>query len=435
MSILLLFSYLLTFNLHARPTFKWHTFANSLEGPSHYIGRIEKGRVKSFGQKYPLLVEKFLERELFKKISTVCVFEILGDTQKIFEQFDISFQKESKTFFKYLRYIDFLDNTSLRIILKNLIVFNDTFFGTAPEKNRRYWKIPKDLTSKLKEFEFSWQQRNAHDIRDITCPDQSFKAFHTRNNYLFDPNHFLDQIYSAKAQGMIGNQAFRYLRSAINIHLHGEKFTLQEYGENLRSLDRKFPRRREGGQTTFVSNLLDDRDVSLREDLYLKYSSEQIIALKELVEKMVHRASASRVNIVYYDEDNEISEVIEPGVMFEYYLLGALVRKEIDFLKTRNTEFKGVAVTFADILASGIETGLVDAEGVEILYKIEDQWKVVVTTAETILDYTRKYGVIALVALPPGYEVVRIFALIALETASEIFVPKKDEDRDFSLFK
>lgn len=161
------------------------------------------------------------------------------------------------------------------------------------------------------------------------------------------------------------------------------------------------------------SKLKDKKDkITYRQSLYYRFNSMQIGMISDVLKKMFERMDATKTEVVFTFANS--SETIPVSPMGQYFLARKLLRKDLLEL-SRSSFFGGGAITHEDLIAAGLETGLVNVDMLDSALKIDDLWNPEVKQWVKIANYGFRVTGTATLFLPPPYNVISSIALVFIE--------------------
>lgn len=236
----------------------------------------------------------------------------------------------------------------------------------------------------------------------------------------------------ALEQNLISESDFRLLEKMRYAKVHEWPLTLFSYGQRVESVSKKFPTRiKEASElVTDISEGKFRHKKSLRQSLYEKYNTNQIILLANMVRDLKKRLEAKDINIMinYVDQPSEVL-ALSPMEKFRFIL--KLLRKELALINNSSL-LNGNKASYIDIIAASYEVGYISAAEIEVLSSLEDIWNPKKSTKEKVMVWAKRFGGVASVLLPPPFGFVSVLAIMLID--QYISEAPIDRDPDYNLF-
>jgi len=134
--------------------------------------------------------------------------------------------------------------------------------------------------------------------------------------------------------------------------------------------------------------------------------------LSNLLKKMFDRMDATKTEVVFTFKTG--SETLPVSPMGQYYLARKLLRKDMEEL-SRSSLFAGAQVTHEDLVAAALETGLINADILDSVLKIDDIWNPQVKPWKKVSDYGIRVVGTATLFLPPPFNIISSVALVFID--------------------
>jgi hypothetical protein len=141
---------------------------------------------------------------------------------------------------------------------------------------------------------------------------------------------------------------------------------------------------------------------------------------------------ATKTEVVFTFKEG--SETVPVSPMGQYYLARRLLRKEMDDLN-RSSFFQGAMVTHEDLVAVSLETGLINAEIVDSVLKIDDLWNPETPKWRKIANFGFQITGTATIFLPPPYNIISSIALVFIDGIIQRGIRKASQaEADYDFF-
>jgi hypothetical protein len=82
---------------------------------------------------------------------------------------------------------------------------------------------------------------------------------------------------------------------------------------------------------------------------------------------------------------------------------------------SRSMFFQGVSFTHEDLITAGLESGLITADLVDSMLKVDDLWNPKIPAWKKVSDYAFRITGTATIFLPPPYNLITSIALVFTE--------------------
>jgi hypothetical protein len=305
-----------------------------------------------------------------------------------------------------------IDATNLNILLPNPIAKNDLTNDEEDKALEIFHKKVKDIKNKTLCIEDVY--------RDLVATLASDSPKYVKN---------LKHINKlALDNDAINDNDFKSLERLRSKKVYEWPMTLSEYGQTLESINRSFPMRtRESAE--LITDVKFRAKKSLRQSLYVKYNSTQIILLANIVRDLKKRLESRdiTININYVDQE---SEVINLSPMEKFRFILKLLRKELATINN-STLLGGKAANYMDIITASYEVGYISADEITAMASLQEIWNPTKTTKEKVMYWTKTFGGIASVLLPPPFGFVAVMAIMMID--QQVAAAPIDHDSDFNL--
>lgn len=152
--------------------------------------------------------------------------------------------------------------------------------------------------------------------------------------------------------------------------------------------------------------------LTYRENLYTKFNALQISMITDVMKKTLERMDATKAELVFTFSNGTESIPISP--MGQYYLVRKLLRKDLYDLM-QSTFFGGMPITHEDLVTASLESGLISADMLDSVLKIDDLWNPNVKPWQKITDFAFRITGTATIFVPPPYNIISSLALVFID--------------------
>lgn len=234
----------------------------------------------------------------------------------------------------------------------------------------------------------------------------------------------------AMLNGLINDSEYNRFEKFRVGKVHEWKLTLSEYAQSLEAIAKKFPNR-----VKESSNLITDdsegkfrNKKSLRQSLYEKYDSNQIILLANIVKELKTRLESKDITInINYDDHP--SEIINLSPMEKFRFILKVLRKQLSDLNNGSL-LNGNKASYIDLITASYEVGYISANEIEQLASLEDIWNPKKTPKEKAMSWVKRFGGVASVLLPPPFGFVAVMAIMLIDQYIAEAPISRDPDDD-----
>ncbi|MBC7537315.1 MAG: hypothetical protein H7281_00735 [Bacteriovorax sp.] len=410
----------LTFNLFAQevPYLEQSNspYRNMREGKSHLIDSSkETGISKLYKDTNSIEV---LRKIISDKSINRCATKVVS---AIKNKLDINHESDVKMAILGLRMDDSIDDISANILIEAIDIKN--LIPNPIAKN--------DLTSDEEDQALEIFHSKSKDIANKSlCIEDVYRSLVAKLSS--DSSKFIKNLKHinklALDNNVINENDFQTLEKLRVKKVYEWPLSLSEYGQSLESISRKFPLR-----TKETAELITDVKFrgkrSLRQSLYEKYDSTQIILLANIVRDLKKRLESNdiTININYVNQE---SEVINLSPMEKFRFILKLLRKELATLNN-GTLLGGRPASYMDIITASYEVGYISSNEIMALVSLQEIWNPTRTTKDKVMYWTKTFGGIASVFLPPPFGFVAVMAIMLID--QQLADAPVNRDSDFNL--
>ena len=322
-----------------------------------------------------------------------------------------------------LRKEQVFDDIVLDILLKSLKVKYNWSLPSGSQKKIREHKQKEAIFGSVKQF-FKQVERGQ-------CLEDAYLSFVSGlGKFKLKGNKDLKAInFASKREKIISKSQFKVLESLRQGKVFVWKNTIRTYLKKRSQLRRQRPLSHPEN-SDFVAKKNKNFKMSLRQNLYEKYTFYQIFLMGDLISKLRSRLEAQEISIIirYGNEDDE---EIPLSPMEQFRFLLKLLRKDLSDLN--NSElFQGRNATFEEVIAAAYEVGFVPANEVEEVASLEEIWNPKQTLREKVFFWVKTFGRVGSVLLPQPVGFVSLLAIMGIESFYQN--NRRPDDPDYALF-
>lgn len=227
---------------------------------------------------------------------------------------------------------------------------------------------------------------------------------------------------------IINANDFKTLEKLRARKVHEWPITLSEYSARLGSISKAFPLRIKE-TASIVTDVKFRAKKSLRQSLYERYEANQIMLLANVVKSLKTRLDSNQITI-HIDYVDQASEIINLSPMEKFRFILKLLRKELSQINN-STLLGGRPAGFMDIIVASYEVGYISSNEIKSLASLQEIWNPSKSVKEKVMYWTKTFGGIAAVLLPPPFGFVSVMAIMVIDQA--IAKAPVDRDSDFNL--
>lgn len=410
----------LTYNLLAQETVFFlpseSPYYNLREADSHLINSFKKDEIKRLYSDNESLekLRKIINNKTINRCATKVITAIESDL-------NIVSKDETELAVLGLRHDESIDDITAGILIKSI---KHDFVPHPIAKN--------DLTTEEVSKAMEIYRSKTLDLQNKNlCPEDTFRSLVKKMNeesYKFIKNiKYLNKF--ALTKKIITNEDFKMLEQLRVNKAHEWPMTLSHYRNNLDMIAKNFPNRIKESAKLVTDGGHFRNKTSLRQGLYEKFNSTQIILLANVVKSLRKRLDSKdiTIHINYIDQD---SEIISLSPMEKFRFILKLLRKELALINN-STMLNGQRANYIDIITAAYEVGFISSTEIEQLAALEDIWNPKKTTKEKIMVWVKMFGGVASVLLPPPFGFLSVMAIMLID--QQISEAPVDTDADFNL--
>jgi hypothetical protein len=208
--------------------------------------------------------------------------------------------------------------------------------------------------------------------------------------------------------------------------------TLSQYATGLEAIVKSFPNRTKESSDLSIykntNNMIAPK--SLRQSLYERYSSAQIILLANMVHELNNRLDSKEITIRINYVDQE-SEVIYLSPMEKFRFILKYLRKELALLNNGSL-LNGNPANYLDLITASYEVGYISASEITQLTSLEEIWNPKKSGKEKALAWGERFGSLASILLPPPFGFVSLMTIMLIDHYTAQLPVHSDSD--FNIF-
>ena len=368
-----------------------------------------------------MIIEAFNSVLTSDKKKNKCSFWIIENFQSKLNDKNLNYSKYKDIIIEVLRDNDQIDDIVFNILLKSDV--SKGKFLTPLWTNLRLTDDAKlNILNNFKQFEKRQSKRKCLSDNWRTLVSSFIKENIEISNFTLKKLNYL-----AYSTNTVSKESYNLLERARKNKIHEWRLTLLDYHKKVNFLRRQYPLSKID-KSDFVTQKVKKKNLSIRQRLFEKYSTYQIIVMAQVINSFSKRIGATSAEIsINYDEDK--SEVISLNSMDRYRLYTALLRKEMNELTT-NSIFNGKRPNYKELITAAYELDLVSASEVDHVVLIEQLWNPQKTRLQKAMVWIKTFGVAASVVIPSPYGILATLGLMAIEISTE----KDNDPLEHSIF-
>lgn len=395
-----------------------HPFTNDREGKSYLISKRELRQIQALNERVTKVElqaawGRVLEQFPADRLSSgACAFDVVTKTRAEEARFP-AFRGQGELFLKSLRQHGLIDDVFLQIQLRALKVsrrvpvnLRDDF-----EADR---EVPANAT--LRPFlDFSSKRARGKCLHDNFR--ELLSAYRARNSQT-TAGQVIALADDANRAGLLSDKAQAELAAAHEEKIAEWEITLADYLAKRAFLRTQFPLVRGPEQSDFSTLRAGKAKASHRMKLYQVYSSIQISLMGDVVRKLKMRLDSPRIEISVHDSSDQVVETISLDPMERFRFAIRVLRKEMRLLAI-NTYFGGRAPAYTDLMAAGYEMGIVTAQELDEVAKLEEIWNPRKTFLQRVGEWVRMFGGVLAIVVPQPFGFVPSLAIIGIQAVAQ----------------
>lgn len=399
--------------------FENQPLSNERESGSFYIKKSESKQLEAFYQENPREELKLQYEDIVKIPDGLCSF-------RIYEKLMAIDPTKIKFHLLALRDLNFVDDIIFDYVQRVGKLSN----GWTTVNTRGVNKLSRIPSIEKVVYNFFKRRKRG------SCESTNFKKLVSElrskvSNY--EEKHLKYLIALAKKKKWVSKEGYDTLEKLREGKVHQWNLNIKDYLDKKKSLRTQYPLKRIEF-SEFVTKKVEKRDISLRQQLYQKYSYLQIILMGDIIKKLRRRMDATKIDIRIFSENDPEdlpTEIIELEPMERFRFVLKLLRKEMAELRISSL-FANSRPNYIDIITAGFEMGIIPAEEVDEVATLEEIWNPKQSFWDKTLYWIKTFAPVATVVIPQPYGFLGVIALIALESSTT----KKNNNapKDWDLF-
>ncbi len=337
------------------------------------------------------------------------------------EKLDLSHDRDLQLAILGLRLDNSLDDISASILLETiklnkLIPIPIVRDGLSADEEDRAMEIFQDISEALKNKNLCIEDTYRSLVAELNQKSPKFIKNLKHINKL------------ALENGIISSTDFNSFELLRFNKVYNWPLSLGEYATGLSNISRMFPTR-EHEYADLMTDVKLREKKSLRQALYEKYNSTQILLIGNLVKSLKHRLDATEVtiNVNYVDQ---ATEVIALSPMEKFRFILKLMRKELAEINNSNV-LAGRPATYMDIIAASYEVGFISSNEIATMASLQEIWNPSITPKDKAIYWSKTFGGIASIFLPPPFGFLAVMAIMVID--QQVADAPINHDSDFNL--
>jgi len=237
--------------------------------------------------------------------------------------------------------------------------------------------------------------------------------------------------YLAYSKKEIEVNTFKTLNLLTELEVIDWEITLYQYFDILKNAKDKLVKANstERSFSRFSAQLISRKEeITRRERLYREFNSTQVMMLADIIGKTSRRMDAKRISInIEYPDMPSVSEIYVLSPMERYRLSLKMLRK--DMAETMRSDiFQGKTIEYEDLVSAAFETGLIQAQDLEMILKFEEFWNPKVPRWKMYANFAFQMAGSASFYLPSPFNILGALALAI--TQSRVVNQDQSPDSD-----
>ena len=421
--ILISIFFSLTLNLFAEeaiPLSGLGIYQNTREGHSQFLSEKKEAEVASLYYKTSVDFKK-IEAVMADKKLNRCASKIISNIE---EELNIDKNNDVELAILGLRLNNTIDDVAADILIKT----NNLKHFTLPANSLGQ----SDLTEEEEKTAMTIFRKQKSVLNDSSlCIEDSYRDLVSQ---LFQSSpKFIKNLKSLNRAAFKNDYLTKNTYKDFEVmrikKVHEWPLTLIDYSEKLQAIAATFPNR-PIETADLVSTLKARQKTSLRENLYNKYNSNQILLLANILKKLRNRLESKSVTInINYDEGE--SEILNLSPMEKFRFILKLLRKELADLNNGSL-LDGKTASYLDLITAGYEVGFISSADINQFASLQEIWNPTKTPKEKAMFWIKNFGGVASVLLPQPFGFISVMVIMIID--EQIKASPVDSNSDFNLF-
>jgi hypothetical protein len=394
-----------------------HIFSNLRESSSRLISSSKAREIEKLynGTKEIEILEKIISDRSINRCATKIIAKIKKDLS-------LNKKKDIELAILGLRSNDSIDDISADILIKandlSVLISNP---------------IARDsLNAEDEEEALKIYKNKAKDIHNGNlCFEDTYKNL--VNNLSDSRPKFIKRLKHinkiALNNDLISDEEFKKIELLRINKVHEWPLTLSTYAQSLEAISKNFQTRKKESSST-ITNVKFRQKKSIRQKLYEKFDSTQIMLLANIVRDLKVRLESKEITIAI-DYENQKTEIITLSPMEKFRCVLKLLRKELSTINNSSL-LGGNTATYMDLIAASYEVGYISSLEIEQLASLQEIWNPSKTKKEKLFFWLKTFGDIASIVLPPPFDLVPVLAIMVIDY--ETSKAPVNRDPDYNIF-
>jgi len=388
---------------------------NDREGTSFYIKKRQSKKIKSFIQRIDkeIITQTFQTAQINLKNNYQCSLPLYKELVELGEDVGIENKaSETKLYLLSLRSQNLIDDIGLMPLLK----INKTSKKLRTSKTISEKGFTEEELEKAKAAIKGLKQDLSRRSVCISSAVQKMiqKYFGAEKVKDKQIKKLLDFAFTQK---VINKDQFQDLDLLRKAKVYEWNLLLGDYIQKKRVLRAQYPLERGAEYSDLVTEKYGKKQTR-RGSLYQKYNYIQIITMGNVIQELRSDFDSSKMEILVYDRDGlEFRrDELEPMERFRYAI--KRLRKRMTELQN-NFLFENAPPSYIDLILSAYEIGLITAEELDEVAKIEEIWNPKKTFWDKYGVWIKTAGSIGSIILPPPFGFIPMLAIVIIEATTK----------------
>lgn len=398
-----------------------HPLLNDREGKSYILGSRTSRSLERLGTPRESLEKSY--RDVVTSLKgEACAFKLNEAWLSKLSEFP-EYKNDKELFLKALRHQGLIDDVILQQLLKAYWVQKDV----DPRADDTLIEAPAEVPAEMRPFrDFSLKRSRGKCLHEnfrelMSAFRQSDKEFTTKK--------LKRKMDAALTEGYLTEKAASELWEAMDDGIESWTLSLADYVTKRQFLRNQFPLPLPDERADFVTKQTGKSKESHRQKLYSQYTPVQITLMGNIIKKLKERLESPRIEIIVYDDEDAVREVLSLDPMERFRFAIRVLRKEMKLLSINNY-FLGRQPSYTDLMAAAYEMGVVTALEIDQVAKLEEIWNPKKTFWDKAAVWVRMFGSVLSVVVPPPYGFIPALAITAIEAVTR----DQPDDTQDSLF-
>lgn len=392
------------------------SYRNMREANSNFISSKKEEEIKQLYKGTASL--ESLREVINDKTINRCATKVVKSIQS---KLNVYSENETEMAILGLRLDESIDDVTASILLKANEI------DTASSTNAKNDLTPAEENKAMEIYKSQVQSINDRSL----CIEDTYRTLYKKlseGSYKF-PKEMKRINRLALNYGLIKDSQYKSLESMRASKVHEWPMTLTNYRTNIDAINKAFPKRVKEA-SKFVTHAGKFRTkTGLRQSLYERFNSTQIILLANVVQSLKKRLDSKDVTI-HINYVNQESEIINLSPMEKFRFILKLLRKELATINN-SSMLNGQRASYSDIITAAYEVGYISSQEIEAFASLEDIWNPKKTTKEKVMTWVKLFGGVSAVLLPPPFGFLSVLVIMLID--QQVSEAPVDPDSDFNL--